>query len=319
MRILVVDDSEDGRDVADAMLSAGGYDIVGAGSAREAYGYLQVGVDTDAPSEVDAILLDIVMPGVDGIEACAKIRKDPRYQDVPILMVTAIGDMTSLANAFVAGATDYIMKPLNRTEILARVRSALKLKSELDRRRAREKELLGFMSVWVDRRSAQWIDPATGLFVGEIAEAYLIATSDFSPDRETSIIALSVDRIDAYRSQGEDVVSRIMAQVADAVRGTAGDIGAVAAAYRSGIIVVIAPDAGSKKAVALGEALRASVSRLRILNSEAIAQDHVTASISVVTGRLGDWSDRVHLLTRAISSVPQVSASGGNRVVPAHV
>ena len=318
MRILVVDDAEDGRDVAEAMLLAAGYEDIGtAGSAAEAYRMLGIGgSDTQEPFPVDLLLLDIVMPEIDGIEACARIRNDPRCSDVAIIMVTSLNDMDSLANAFVAGATDYITKPLNRVELLARCRSALKLKSELDRRQAREGELLQFMSTWGDRRAAHWIDDTTGLFVGEVAEAYLIASANFPSGADTSVIALAIDRLDAYRAQGDGVAAGITARVARAVRATAATVGVVAASYRDGTIVLVVPDLKSKPALELGEALRASVSRLGIANPEAIAADHVTASVAVVTGRVNRWIDRVHLLTQAISAIPRVAAAGGNRVVP---
>ncbi|MCP6726130.1 response regulator, partial [Klebsiella pneumoniae] len=83
-----------------------------AGSATEAFRLLALDGPADEASPVDLVLLDIVMPGIDGIEACARIRNDPRHADVPIIMVTMLGDMDSLGNAFVAGATDYITKPL---------------------------------------------------------------------------------------------------------------------------------------------------------------------------------------------------------------
>lgn len=318
MRILVVDDAEDGRDVAEAMLLAAGYEDIGiAGSAKEAYEILGIGGPaTEDPCPVDLVLLDILMPEIDGIEACARIRNDPRSADVAIIMVTSLSDMDSLANAFVAGATDYITKPLKRVELLARVRSALKLKSELDRRQARESELLQFMSTWGDRRAAHWIDEPTGLFVGEVAEAYLIAAANFPIGADTSVIALAIDRLDSYRAQGEGVAASIITRVARAVRATAATVGVVAAAYRDGTIVLIVPELGSKSALALGEALRASVSRLGIANPEAIAANHVTASVAVVTGRVNRWIDRVHLLTQAIGAVPRVAAAGGNRVVP---
>jgi phosphoserine phosphatase RsbU/P len=318
MRILVVDDSDNGRDIAEATLLAAGYQAVSTvGSAAEAYRFLRIdGPVTQEPPAIDLVLLDIVMPEIDGIEACARIRNDTRHADVPIIMVTSLGDMDSLANAFVAGATDYITKPLNRVELLARVRSALKLKSELDRRQARESELLQFMSTWGDRRAAHWIDTNTGLFVGEVAEAYLMATVNFSSNGDTSIVALAIDRLDAYRAQGDALAAGIMARVACAVRATAATVGVVAAAYRDGTIVLVVPELQAKPALELGEALRASISRLGIVNSESTAANHVTASVAVVTGRVNRWIDRVHLLTRAISAVPRVAASGGNRVVP---
>lgn len=319
MRILIVDDSEDGRDVAEAMLLAAGYaDVSTVGSASEAYSFLTIGGPaTDEPSPVDLVLLDILMPEIDGIEACARIRKDERNADVPIIMVTALGDMDSLGNAFVAGASDYITKPLNRVELLARVRSALKLKSELTRRRARERELLQFMSTWGDRRASNWIDKATGLFVGEVAEAYLVAAAHFCSDSETTVIALSVDRLEAVRStRGNMAVAGIMSRVARAVRAIAANVGVVAAAYRDGVIVLVVPELPFKAAVQLGEALRASVSKLRISNPESIAANQVTASVAVVTGCVNRGIDSVHLLTRALSAIPKVAAAGGNRVVP---
>jgi PleD family two-component response regulator len=318
MRILVVDDSEDGREVAEAMLLAAGYeDISTVASAAAAYHFLAVGgPPTLEPSPVDLVLLDILMPEIDGIEACARIRNESRYVDVPIIMVTSLADKDSLANAFVAGATDYITKPLNRVELLARVRSALKLKSELDRRLARERELLKLMATGGDRNAPPWIDDTTGLFVGEAAEAYLTAAADFPSDGDTSVIALAIDRIEACRStQGDAVAAQIMAQVASAVRATAATVGVVAAAYRSGVIVLVVPQLASKPALELGEALRASIEKLGIANPESIGADHITASVVAVTGQVSRRIDRVHLLTRAISALPRIAATGGNRVV----
>jgi phosphoserine phosphatase RsbU/P len=147
MRILVVDDQEDACDLTEgALLSAGYTDIVAVTSGLEALKILDVGRATEDPPAADIALLDIVMPDMDGVETCARIRNDPRYADLPIIMVTSLDDMNALASAFVAGATDYIPKPVNRVELITRVRSALRIKQELDRRQARERELLALLS-----------------------------------------------------------------------------------------------------------------------------------------------------------------------------
>jgi PleD family two-component response regulator len=317
MKILMVDDSEDARHLTEGALRSAGYgDVVTAGSAWEAIKFLDLGRTTSDGPSVDIVLLDIVMPEMDGIEACARIRNDARYADTPIIMVTSLDDMDSLSNAFVAGATDYVTKPVNRVELVARIRSALKLKSELERRQSRERELLSFLSTWGDRRAMLWIDEATGLFVGEIAEAYLTSTTRFQATDTISILALALDRFEAFRSaHGEDACRNVLAEVAHAVRGVVATIGIVAASYRNGLIVLVAPEVDGEAACRLGETLRDTVAQLKLRNSESIVADHLTASVSTVTGTVTDGPDRAHLLTQAISAVQQAAAAGGNRLL----
>jgi phosphoserine phosphatase RsbU/P len=319
MRILIVDDDEYGREIVEAMLVAAGYDsVMTAASANEAY--RRLGIDGPQPHDtpgIDLVLLDVIMPGIDGIEACARIRSEARYSGLPIIMVTSLADAENLANAFVAGATDYISKPVNRVELLARVRSALRLKAEFDRREARELELLQVMAKTRDDRPSKWIDSATGLFRGALAEAYLVAQAELSPAGDTAVIALAIDRLDAYRAtQGDRVADNIVAQVALAVRGSAATVGAIAGKYEDGMMVLIAPDIDAGSASRLGEALRASISGLRIRNRESVVADHITVSISVVTGKVRRGEDSLHLLTRAITAVKQQAKVGSDRVVP---
>ena len=201
------------------------------------------------------MLLDIVMPEMDGVEVCARIRNDPRYADLPIIMVTSLDDMNSLANAFVAGATDYVTKPINRIELVARVRAALRLKQELDRRLARERELLAFLSSWGDRRAGVWIDEATGLFVGEVAEAYLAACGS-DPDEVISVLALDARPVRRLSlGQGQAAARGVLAQVARAVRRLAATVGIVAAAYRNGMIILVAPELDANSRARLAETL----------------------------------------------------------------
>jgi PleD family two-component response regulator len=317
MRILVVDDVEDSRDITEAALLSAGYsEIVMAASAWEALKALDVGRTVEGPPHVDIILLDIIMPEMDGIEACARIRRDRRYADIPIIMVTSLDDMDSLSNAFVAGANDYVTKPINRIELAARVRSALKLKAELDRRQARERELLTFLSSWGDRRANLWIDDATGLFVGEVAEAYIAAGAKFPGEDVVSVIALELDRFEAFRAaNGEGASQSVLAQVARAVRGLAASVGIIPAAYRNGMIILVAPDLAAGSARQLGEALCSTVARLRLRNPESIGSDHVTASVAAVTGQARGGTDRIFLLTQAIAKVKDAIAAGGNRVM----
>lgn len=314
MRILIVDDSEDSRDITEgALLSAGYKDVVLAGSARKALKLLDIGEPSGKDAApIDIILLDILMPEIDGIEACARIRNDGRYNDIPIIMVTALADTDSLANAFVAGANDYIHKPMNRIELLARVRAALKLKAELVRRKERERELLDFVANWGDRRAGLWIDNVTGLFVGAVAEAYLVASPNRIDEEPISVIALAVDRVEACRAaKGDTAANAILASVGAAIRASMAHIGVVAASYRNGVFVLVAPGYDATAATMLAETLRLAVARMALANVETIAGDHVAASVAVTSGAAIHETDRIKLLTQAIKSLQDLSAGGG--------
>ncbi|HTK86279.1 MAG TPA: response regulator [Nitrospiraceae bacterium] len=142
MRILIVDDSEMSRQLLHAWLAGAGYtDVMQVDSGISA---LQCLTNPLAPREadIDLILLDIEMAGMDGIHTCRRLRAEPHLQDTPIIMVTGKADSETIAEAFSAGAMDYIVKPVQKVALLARVRSALNLKRETDARKAREEQLL---------------------------------------------------------------------------------------------------------------------------------------------------------------------------------
>lgn len=142
MSILVVDDTVEVRSMLSLLLESAGYQgVLLAESAEAAFERLGMGGADAAPVDVEVILMDVNMPGLDGVEACRRIKAVERFCDTPIIMVTAMAEAGFLEAAFAAGATDYLTKPINRLELLARMRSALRLKREMDRRKARELEL----------------------------------------------------------------------------------------------------------------------------------------------------------------------------------
>jgi PleD family two-component response regulator len=143
-RILIVDDSPRARLLVEAALRAQGHDcFTSVESARAAFQALGIESETCAdPTGFDLILMDLLMPEVDGIEACRRIKSSRRFTDVPVIMVTAQDSPECLKAAFDAGAMDYVKKPVNRVELAARVQSAPRLKQETDCRKARERELV---------------------------------------------------------------------------------------------------------------------------------------------------------------------------------
>lgn len=141
MSILIVDDFEEQRELLAATLKQAGYrSLIFAGSAAEALTKLGVGAAPSA-GRIEIVLMDLLMPDMDGLEACRKIRSEERLEHLPVIVVTAKTDAGDLTAAYTAGATDYIRKPVVPAELVARVSMAMSVKEEFDNRLEREREL----------------------------------------------------------------------------------------------------------------------------------------------------------------------------------
>jgi sigma-B regulation protein RsbU (phosphoserine phosphatase) len=133
MSIAIVDDNPVNLMVIEKILKSAGYEhFIKMESAIELLALLNAESDGQPKVSIDLILLDMMMPEMDGLEACRRIQKQESLRDIPIIIVTAVGDSNLLADVLEAGAIDYIMKPINKVELIARIRVALRLKFEKD-------------------------------------------------------------------------------------------------------------------------------------------------------------------------------------------
>jgi putative two-component system response regulator len=132
-RILVVDDDQASRSITTVLLERLGHQAETAQDGIEALAKLRLGVDL--------VLLDVMMPGLDGYEVCRRIRQDPAGVDVPVIMVTAMSSLHDRIRAVEAGANDFITKPVDRTELRVRSASLLKLKDTQDALRRHQAHL----------------------------------------------------------------------------------------------------------------------------------------------------------------------------------
>ncbi|WP_409291876.1 PP2C family protein-serine/threonine phosphatase [Peribacillus sp. SCS-37] len=131
MAILLVDDNEANLFVIEKLLNRAGYtDLLSFTTAQDMFTYLESDKPFIIEEQVDVILMDIMMPEIDGIEACRRLQECDHLKDIPIIFVTALEDSKKVVEALDAGGMDYLMKPINKTELLARIRVALRLKYE---------------------------------------------------------------------------------------------------------------------------------------------------------------------------------------------
>jgi len=145
--ILIVDDTPQNIRLLDAVLSPQGYRVVAAGSGRE-------GLEKISSENPALVLLDIVMPDLSGFEICRGIRENPATRLLPVVMLTSSGDPDKV-RAIEAGADDFIERPFNQPELLARVRSLLRIKAYYDTIQAQALELAAWNQTLEARVRAQ--------------------------------------------------------------------------------------------------------------------------------------------------------------------
>jgi adenylate cyclase len=138
--ILIADDHEANRDILEQRLKAQGYDLIQAEDGEQA-------LRAVLQHQPDLILLDVMMPKLDGFEVCRRLRSDPQYPYVPVILVTAKTDTKDIVAGLNAGGDEYLTKPVDQAALVARVRSILRQKALYDQVQAQATEL----STWNEK------------------------------------------------------------------------------------------------------------------------------------------------------------------------
>jgi len=316
MGILIVDESRQDREALRAILEAAGYrDLVMVDSARAAYGAL--GLNQNTRNTTDVILLDGLLSGTEGRAMCRRVKSSPYLRDIPIIMITTQADPSDLQWAFAEGATDYIRKPVNKIELLARMRSVLRYSEEIKRRKIREQELIEAARELEEANerlhSLCMLDEVIGVFnrrrFDEVfPEEWGRAAREGTP---ISVVFFDLDYFKPYNdTYGHIAGDACLRKIVECVKNTMHRPGDFLARYGGDEFVIVLPATPLDGALRLAEICRAKVESLRI---------GITVSVGVAGLQPGPGMSCVHLTTAADRALYAAKHAGGNRVQAATV
>ncbi len=200
-RVLVVDDIAANVRLLEAKLAAEYFEVMTASSGKEALAL----IEKQTP---DIVLLDVMMPELDGFEVCKRIRANPRTRFLPVVMVTALSDQADRVRGLEAGADDFLTKPVNDLALFARVRSLVRLKMIMDEWRMREQTSGAFDVLSTEAEPAE--EDHTGakvLLVESFAPAAQRITTILAADKDTvEVAANSADAMQKSAKGSYDLV-----------------------------------------------------------------------------------------------------------------
>lgn len=290
-RLLIVDDAMENIQILNHVLGEE-HEVLFAMNGEKA-------LELAHQHQPDLILLDAVMPGMDGYEVCAALRAASDVRDIPIIFVTALTTPEDETRALEAGAVDFITKPFNVAVVRARVRTHLTLKRQSDA--MRELTLTDALTGVANRRS----------FNEAIQNEWRRCARSAMP---LSVIMIDIDHFKLYNdAYGHQAGDSCLKQVADTMLQCAGRSPDLLARYGGEEFVILLPRVGAQGAETVAERILASVRALAIPHRMSSAGDTVTVSLGVATLLPGTGGTPDALVRCADNALYRAKKDGRNR------
>ena len=320
MRILVVDDLHDNLDLTESMLKKSGFsNILTATSGESALKCLRDHANNEGEG-IDIVLLDVMMPKMDGYEVCHRIRTQEKLADIPVVMITANAMWRDdIARSSIdSGATDIIFKPIRRAVLIPRVISALALKKERDLRKFREVELeteLAERKV-VEARLQYLVshDDLTGLCNRRSLEYALETAIDHAHNQNISgaLLYLDLDQFKVINDlEGHETGDRLLINIANKLQHLI-QHGNVLARVSADEYAILINDISETDALKMAETLRHFMDEFQFKTNNR--SYHIGASIGVAPILPGENVNPSEILARANQACFVAKTHGRNMV-----
>lgn len=306
-RILVVDDHPDNVEIFEARLSNRGYVVDSATNGEEALARVH-----ENPPHL--ILLDVMMPLMDGYEVSRRIKSDPDLPFIPIILVTARGETEDKVEGLDAGADDYLTKPIDFPELEARVRSMLRIKKLQDELDSKNRELEHANE---QLRQLSITDGLTGLF--NHRHAHQLLREEYERGKRTGdSMAVAMFDLDRFKelndTHGHPTGDVVLAETAQLLAETAREIDMIGR-YGGEEFIAILPDADEEDAANFAERFRHAVEEHVYRDGDK--EIRMTVSGGVASSRSADLPRGDELIRLADRGLYEAKRSGRNRIVRA--
>jgi two-component system cell cycle response regulator len=298
-RVLVLEDSPLDLDKITETLKRDGSVVYSATTVGDA-------LERALTNDFELVIVSLTLLNEDGLRLCSQLRSHERTRQVPILLMIDEGDMNRVAKGLELGANDYVIKPIDRNELQARVRTQIRRKRYQDRLRANYEQSL----------SLALTDSLTGVFNRRYVSAHLPRLLDRAADsnKPVSILMFDIDHFKRVNDTfGHDIGDEVLKEVAERASRNLRNFDLVARLGGEEFVVIM-PDTDGESALMVAERLRNRIGDTVFRISAPVGEIVVTVSVGVaVGGRVGDTVET--LIKRSDEALYEAKRSGRNRVV----